>query len=70
MSNKIKNMPKSFTIGYLVITTLIKNPSIKNEDLIKIVKAKFIDSKFSKTHIAWYKHQLKNKLYRLAEVKK
>lgn len=63
MSNAIKKMPKSFTIGYLVITTLLNDPDISNDDLIKKVKAKFVDSRFSKSHIAWYKHQLKNDLY-------
>ncbi len=67
MSNKIKKFPKKFTIGFLVINTILSNPNIKNEDLIKLVKSKFPESKFQKTHISWYKYQLKNKLYKIPE---
>jgi len=57
---KVRKFPARGTIGHLVLTELAKNPNITTEALLPKVKAIRPDSKFSASHLAWYKHQVKN----------
>lgn len=47
------------TIKTLVIQILIDKPDIAPDVMIKKVKEKFPDSKFSPSHVAWYKNKFK-----------
>jgi len=47
------------TITAFVLAQLSKNPTIGTAELIQFVCSAFPWSKFSKTHVAWYKHQIR-----------
>ena len=64
-ARKLRKFPKAGTIGWIVLTNLSKNPEVSVEELTKLVLAKFPESKFQKTHLAWYKHQVRVGNYQL-----
>ena len=62
-SQKSQSRP---TITRHVLDVLSSNPTIGTIELIDSVVHAFPWSKFSKTHVAWYKHQIRKGLYSLA----
>ena len=62
MSN-YRKYPKEGTIGYIVLKALEKNPKVTVEELTPIVLKKFPESKFGKTHLSWYKYQVRKGNY-------
>ena len=64
-----KKRPKEFTIGHLVLTTLALDKNIPDEKLITIVKNTHPESHFDKSHISWYKYQIKKGRYSLPGIK-
>jgi hypothetical protein len=69
---KLRKFPKAGTIGHIVLTALAKNPDLTTEQILPTVLKKFSESKFSNSHLAWYRHQVKVGGYILpkAEAKK
>ena len=51
--------PRPGTIGDLIRRLLQENPNITSEDARSAVLAQFPQSKFNKTHLAWYKSQFR-----------
>ena len=54
------------TITSFVVELLGKNPTMGTDELIQKVCVNFPWSAFSKTHVAWYKHQIRAGKYVLA----
>lgn len=65
MAMRIRQFPKTGSIGNLVLTTLAKSPTIDYEAMTKLVKTAFPNSKWQASHWAWYKHQVKIGSYTL-----
>ncbi len=59
----LRKYPKEGTIGRVVLDALAKDPQITTEDLLPIVLKDHPESKFGKTHLSWYKHQVKKGNY-------
>lgn len=68
MAMRIRQFPKSGSIGHLVLTTIAKTPTIDYEAITKLVKAAFPTSKWQASHWAWYKHQIKIGSYTLPTI--
>ena len=58
-----RRFPKEGTIGHIVLTALAENPSVTSEELGKVILAKFPNSRWGPSHLAWYRHQLKKGNY-------
>lgn len=57
---------KKATIVGLVIELFNKNPEMSTKECIKRVKAKFPESKFDATHVAYYRNKLRKDPYNIA----
>jgi hypothetical protein len=49
------------SIGKFVRDQVLLNPEAKNDDILKLVKAKFPEAKTSYACIAWYKSDMRKK---------
>jgi hypothetical protein len=49
------------SIGKFVRDAVLLNPEAKNDDILKLVKAKFPEAKTSYACIAWYKSDMRKK---------
>ena len=60
--DKDKKMPKNHTIGFylLILLSLDKYDDL---EIINLIRLKFTDSKFNKSHLIWYKSQINNDKY-------
>ena len=54
------------TITEAVLAMFSKNPKMDSENMIAQIRKNFPWSKFSKTHVAWYKCQIRKGKYSLA----
>ncbi len=55
--------PKEGTIGNIVLKALEKNPKVTVEELLPVILKKFPESKFGKTHLSWYRYQVRKGNY-------
>lgn len=62
---KKRRFPKHGTIGFIVLTTMKENPNVTSDELEKVLRPMFQETKWNKAHLAWYKHQVKNGAYDL-----
>ncbi len=58
------------TISKFVVAEFSANPNIEAEELIKRVRKTFPWSVFQKTHVTWYKYQIRQGRYKLDGNKK
>lgn len=49
------------SIGKFVRTVVLENPSMKNEEILALVKKEFPDAKTTYACIAWYKSDMRKK---------
>lgn len=56
---KVPRVPKQGTIGHIVLSRLRDKADVTTEELLPVVLAKFPESRFGKSHLAWYRHQVK-----------
>jgi hypothetical protein len=49
------------SIGNTVRSMILENPSMKNEDVLTAIKAKFPEAKTTYACIAWYKTDMRKK---------
>lgn len=59
----LRKFPAQGTIGFVVLTELAKTPDVTCEELVAKILPAHPESKFQKTHLAWYKHQVKKNRY-------
>jgi len=65
MTAKTKKVtvPKIGTIGHIALAMMRDNPDVTSDQIRKEVIKKFPESKWNKTHLAWYKHQIRTGKY-------
>lgn len=61
-----KGKPKKRFIKDLVLETLAKKPDISAREMRELVLKEFPDSAFGKTHLSWYKSQIRKGRFSLA----
>ena len=56
----VARVPKQGTIGYIALEILRDHPDATAEDIGKVILKSFPESKWNKSHLAWYKHQVRS----------
>ena len=64
-----RKFPKQGTIGWIVLTTMARNPKVSSDELGEAIRKNFPESKWSKAHYSWYRYQVKKGRYYLPECK-
>lgn len=60
---KKPRIPKAGTTGFIALEMLRDNENVTSDEIAKKVLVKFPESKWNKSHLAWYKHQIRTEKY-------